>query len=293
MPDGIAHQNKDIIFKLLSEYYKNKTFAVYGLDLPPVKQILPTNLPAVLVDEKRMDNKFLLADDSILILEYESSGDAKNLIKYAHYAFRVSEAYQEGEPRKVTIVVIYTGDVKSAPARLDIGCMQLRVRQVFLSRFNGKGMRVELERKVRAGEPLTDEDVMRFIILPLTALKDKQEMIETTVNLAKEVEEEDKQRFIIAGILTATDKFIDKNYSNKLKEWLKMTKVGMLFEEEKIEYAKEYAEAKIKEYDKEKMIAVAKMLLSENVDISAIMKSTGLSKAKILKLKDKPAKPQA
>ena len=289
MPRGIAHQNNDIIFKILSEYYKNKTFAVYGLTLPPIKQILPTNLPVVLVDEKRMDNKFLLADDSILILEYESSGEAQNLIKYGHYAFRVAEAYQDGEPRKVTIVVIYTGDVKSTVDRLDIGCMEVRVRQVYLSRFDGEGMRVELERKIRAGEPLTDEDVMKFIILPLTVGEGKQELIEKAVNLAKEVDDEEKQKFIIAGILTATDKFIDKNYSNKLKECLKMTKVGMLFEEEKIEYAKE----KVKEYEKEKMVEIAKILLSKNVDISTITESTGLSKAKILKLKAKPANPQA
>jgi len=59
------------------------------------------------------------------------------------------------------------------------------------------------------------------------------------VSLVKEIDDEGKQGFIIAGILTATDKFIDKEYSNKLKEWLKMTKVGRLFEEEKIEAIKE------------------------------------------------------
>ena len=84
MADGIAHQNKDIIFKILSENYKNKSLAVYGLDLPPIKEALPTNLPAVQLDEKRADNIFLLENDTILLLEYESSSDAKNLIKYGH-----------------------------------------------------------------------------------------------------------------------------------------------------------------------------------------------------------------
>ena len=57
-----------------------------------------------------------------------------------------------------------------------------------------------------------------------------------------------------------------------MKEWLKMTQVGRLFEEEKLEYAKE------------KMIEAAKVLLEDNVDISTIMKSTGLSKAEIKKI---------
>ena len=210
MADGIAHQNKDIIFKILSENYKNKTLAVYGLDLPPIKEALPTNLPALQVDEKRSDNIFLLEDDSILIQEYESSGDAKNLIKYGHYAFRVAEANQSGgKLRKVTIAVIYTGDIVSAADRLDIGCMQLRVQQVFLSGYDGASIYAGLERKVRSGEALTDEDVMRFIILPLTAKEGKQELIESAVSLAKEVSDEAKQSFIVAGILAATDKFID------------------------------------------------------------------------------------
>ena len=279
MPDGIAHQNKDIIFKILSENYKNKSFSVYGLNLPPIKKALPTNLPTVKLDEKRADNIFMLENDTILILEYESSSDAKNLIKYGHYAFRVTEAYYKGKPHKVVIVVIYTGDIESAADSLDLGCMQLKIHQVFLSAFDGNAIYAELERKVRANEPLSDEDVMRFIILPLTAKNDKQSLIETTVSLAKEIGNEDNQSFIIAGILSATDKFIDKNYSNKLKEWLKMTKVARLFEEEKIEYANE----KINE----RMIENAKTLLKNKVDILIIMETTGLNKASILELEEK------
>lgn len=60
MAEGIAYQNKDIEFKLLSETYKNKSFEAYGLNLPRIKAVLPTNLPAVSVNEKRMDNLFLL-----------------------------------------------------------------------------------------------------------------------------------------------------------------------------------------------------------------------------------------
>ena len=63
-----------------------------------------------------------------------------------------------------------------------------------------------------------------------------------------------------------------------------MTKVAILFEEEKIEYAQEYAN--------EKMLGVAKTLLEKNVDILTIMESTGLSKSAILKLKDKPMETQ-
>ena len=184
-----------------------------------------------------------------------------------------------------------------------MGCMQLKVQQVFLSAFNGDTIYAELERKVRANEPLSDEDAMRFIILPLTAKADKQKLIETTVSLVKEVSDEEKQGFIIAGILSATDKFIDKDYSNKLKGWLQMTKVARLYEEEKIEAINEKLSEAAKLFEKEKIEAInekvnqqklesAKTLLDENVDILTIMKSTGLSKAEILKLNENPEETQ-
>lgn len=64
-----------------------------------------------------------------------------------------------------------------------------------------------------------------------------------------------------------------------------MTKVARLFEEEKIEYANENLN--------ERMIEVAKTLLEDDVDIISIMKSTGLSKAKILELKDSSVETQS
>ena len=297
MAEDIAYQSKDIIFKILSEKYKNKALGVYGLELSRIKEMLPTVLPVVKVDEKRSDNIFLLEDNSLLIKEYESSADVKNLIKYGHYAFRVAEKYYEDKPQKVTIVVIYTGDIQKAADSIDLGCMQLKVQQVFLSKYDSEAMYEELKQKIQSGERLSEEDEMRFIIMPLTAKDEKQELIEKSVSLAKEIDDEESQSFIIAGILTATDRFINKDYSNKIKEWLRMTQVGRLFEEEKIEYAKEYAkeyaEEKVNEKLSERNQEFAKSLLESDVDIKIIMKSTGLKKAEILKIKKSLSETQA
>lgn len=42
--------------------------------------------------------------------------------------------------------------------------------------------------------------------------------------------DEKNQYFIIAGVLTSTDKFIDEEYANMVRSWLKMTKVEKIFE---------------------------------------------------------------
>jgi hypothetical protein len=47
----------------------------------------------------------------------------------------------------------------------------------------------------------------------------KQNIIEESIELVKFIDSEEDQLALIAGILTATDKFIEKNYAKKLKEF--------------------------------------------------------------------------
>ena len=42
---GITYHNKDVLSKILAENFKDKSLKVYGIDVPKIKQILPTNLP--------------------------------------------------------------------------------------------------------------------------------------------------------------------------------------------------------------------------------------------------------
>ncbi len=54
MSEGIAYQNKDIEFKILSEAYRERSFEAYGLKIPRIKEVLPTDLPAVSANEMRI-----------------------------------------------------------------------------------------------------------------------------------------------------------------------------------------------------------------------------------------------
>ncbi|MDR1701164.1 MAG: hypothetical protein LBR56_00125 [Sporomusaceae bacterium] len=284
MAAEIAYQNRDILLKILSENYKNKTFSAYGLNLPPIKEVLPTNLPALQVNEKRADNIFLLADESILILEYESKADSQTALKYGHYAFRVAETYCKEKVPKIIIAVIYTADITKAPGSLDLGSVKLSWEQVFLAKLDGEAIFDDLKTKVESKKPLTETDIMNFVILPLTQKKNKQKFVEKTVTLAQEIADEDIQSFIVAGILTAADKFIDKLYSKKMRRWLTMTKVGRLFEEEKLEYAQKYGQNE----RKQEKLEIARKMLVESIDILTIMKVTMLSKSEILALQNEP-----
>ena len=52
---GITYQNKDVLSKILAENLKEKSLKVYGLDLPKITQVLPTNLPVVQANEINED----------------------------------------------------------------------------------------------------------------------------------------------------------------------------------------------------------------------------------------------
>ena len=106
--------------------------------------------------------------------------------------------------------------------------------------------------------------------------KDKHEVIERTIELAKLIEDDYEQCAVIAGILTATDKIIKEDYGIKIREWLKMTKVEKIIEKEKEELAKET--------EKKKAIEIARNLL-DILSIEVVAQKTGLTIEEVKNLK--------
>lgn len=122
-------------------------------------------------------------DDSLALVDYESTYAATHKIKYLNYLVRTLKRTMEQHhfPCKIRMIVIYTADIQpqQTNARMDIGCLQFQL------------------------------------------------------------EDTDMQRFLLSGMLVFADKVITKEDSKQIKEWIMMTKVGQLFEEEKIQYGRE------------------------------------------------------
>lgn len=62
----IAYQNKDIVMKTFADKFKGKSLELFCPNLPRIKDSLETNLPIMIAKESRMDNLFLLEDNSYL-----------------------------------------------------------------------------------------------------------------------------------------------------------------------------------------------------------------------------------
>lgn len=281
MSEGIAYQNKDILFKILGQTYKEKSFAAYGIDLPPIRELLPTNLPKISANEKNIDNLFLLEDGTYAIVDYEAEFKKLNKIKYLNYIARVMEKYyKEDENFNLRLVVIYTGDVKSAEATLETNCITLRTEQAFLSHIDGEAAFNTIRQKIHSGTVLEDDDLMKLVILPLTIAgsEGKQEMLEKVVDLAEQITDEEQRIFTLSGVIVASDKFINREYLDQIRRRISMTQLGQLYEKEKIEYANQ----KVRENDLKR----AKSLLNEGIDIVKIMKTYGFTEEELLHLQD-------
>ena len=281
MPEGIAYQNKDIEFKLMSETYKEKSFEAYGLKLPKIKEVLPTNLPAVSANEMRIDNLFLLEDDTVAIVDYESEDKTSNRVKYINYIGRIMQRYDSQGIRipELRMIVIYTGDVETAKDTWEIPCLTLKMEQVFIHSLPDAEIYQSVKKKLENNETLSEKELMQLIILPLAkkGKEAKQKMIEQVVDLAKQIEDENTQAFVITGILVSSDKFIDRDYAKSVRRYLSITKVFQILEEEKQEA--------VTIARKDERAQIVENLIKAGADILMIMKGTGLTKEEIEEIK--------
>ena len=215
MKKEVAYQNKDICSKIFAEKLAGKSFQVYGVDLPKIKQVLPTNLPAIQANELRMDNLFLLEDDTFLLVDYESAYKEENKLKYLEYILRVLKIYQTeyGLNMKIRLLVIYTTDVsrEHVSSILDVYSLKMKLSQAFLSELNSETIKETITEKIKQKKSLTETELMQAIILPLTYKGEtkKKESIKELFELMKEIKEEETQLFLLSGILVFTDKVIE------------------------------------------------------------------------------------
>lgn len=257
--------------------FQRRTFRVYGLDLPEIKAVLPTNIPAVKVNELRLDNLFELADGSAAIVDYESEYKKEDKIKYLNYLTGIANRYLREKKHCpiLRMIVIYTGDIKrkQISAEYDIGAVRITLEPAFLSELDSDRIFRHLKQKVEKKEMLDDEELMYFIILPLSYRKrnEKDSKIRESVQLAVQIHDRHQQLFTLAGILAFTDKMIDAETANKIRRAIEMTKVAQIFEEEKqqalaeleeksrqaLEKAKEEKKQAIAKAKKEKKQAIA------------------------------------
>ena len=290
----IAYQNKDIVSKILGDGMKEKSFSVYGIPMSKVKEVLPVNLPAIEANEMATDNLFKLEDSSYAVIDYESTFSEKSKIKYVNHIARILKKY--GSNIRLRMIVLCTSGIRHINAVLDVGCLRLTVEPGYLSSINAEIILKTVRERIENREKLSDTEVMQLIILPLTEeKKEKQKVVlEEAVNLAKNIQDEEQQLFVLSGIITFSDKIIEPEFARQVEEWIRMTKVGRLFEEEKqqavaavmdlLEQERAITEQERAKKNQESLKVVSLKLLLKGSSPQEVSKATGLSLEEVKEL---------
>ena len=168
---------------------------------------------------------------------------------------------------------------------LDAGCLKLETQSVFLSELDPEEISKRLYQKVTERIPLSEEELMEFIILPLTykGKDEKNKSIGQSAYMANQMEDEEQRVFVLSGIAVFADKVIEEENMEMIRRYLVMTKVGQLFEDEKIRAVKE-ATAKVTEKATEKA-------LKQGLSVEAIAEILSLTKEEVLEIQDKICTP--
>ena len=268
---------RDVLHEVLEQVYKGKSFAVLGIKLPPIRELLP----AIPLRDGFIDSLFLLEDGTYAVVEYASGCHKTDMAQYPNHIAKVMEKYDKGDGNfDLHLIIIYTGDVEKADPVFDCGCLTLRPKQVFLSRMDNGAVFDAIRQKIHSGIVLTDDDLMKLVVLPLSVpdSEGKQKMLEKVVDLAEQITDEEQRIFTLSGVIVASDKFINRDYMDQIRRRINMTQLGQLYEKEKIEYANQ----KVRENDLKR----AKSLLNEGIDIVKIMKTYGFTEEELLHLQD-------
>ena len=282
--EDIVYQNKDITSKMLAENFKGKSFRVYGLDIPEIKQVLPTNIPTVKAHELRLDNLFALADGTVAIVDYESEYKKTHKVKYLNYLTGIANRYlkEKQDCPIIRMIVIYTGDIErdEVSDTYDIGALNMHIESAFLSELDSEEIYGRLKQKVETHQRLTDEELMEFIILPLSYKKraEKEEKLDKIVKLATHIADKKHQIFILSGILTFTDKIINMETANRIRRVIELTQVARIFEEEKREAVLQVT--KIFEREKEEAVLQVTKIFEREKEEAVLQTAKKLEKEK-------------
>ncbi len=179
-------------------------------------------------------------------------------MKYLNYLTGIANRYftdKEACP-VLRMIVIYTGDIRRnmVSCEYNIGAIGINIEAAFLSELDSDRVFLELTEKVEKNELLNDEELMKFMIFPLSYQKkeEKEKKLKEAVELAIKMRDREQQVFALAGLLAFTDKIIDQETACRIRRAIEMTQVARIFEEEKREALKRAEE----EHEEEKREAL-------------------------------------
>ena len=259
-------QAEDIIMKSVMELFKGDAVKFFGINMRIIASAR-TELTHIPVQRKTDDWLWETDEDSFLHFEFQSGYSKKDLAR-----FMVSDAilhYNTGKP--VRTIVVYSADIEETITTLDAGAIRYNVEAFYMSTLDGDKTYAALKAKVDAGEPLSKQDLMSIVFLPMMKNSvDKITRFEQSITLTKEMPANDEQVQIQEMLKILAEKFVkDPEMLRKLKEMVDVGLINQMIWDDA-------ANARD--------IEIAKNMLREGSPIAFVIKTTGLDESNVLNL---------
>ena len=264
---NISRHSRDIIQKHANTLFKDTALEFYGVKTAKIKELINVELPAINIAETSMDFVFLLEDDTYLHLEFQTTYNEDDLLRFAMYDLRLKKR----DGRDVTTMIIYAAEIKKVKDKPLTNSLTYNPIRVMMCEYDGNTIYNELQEKINTDEELTDMDILKLIFLPLmNHTLPRVELAMNTVKMAVRIKDEAKRHACEAAAFAFGNRYLSKQDYDKMIGVLKMTTL---------------ADIMIGKELRRRDIEIVKNALKEGFSINDIVKITGLEESVVMEIK--------
>jgi len=288
----------DLSQKGILNLFREKEISLFGFKVPKMVEALNVELQDAKFEERRSDLVYLLEDDSLLHIEFQSTYKKSDLVRFILYDVLLHKQHKK---RKVVTVIIYLAGVKRRKVILDFTTLLYKPYTIFLEEHDATEVLDRLEEKILNSKTLIDEDILNLLFT--NYMKNDtisvEKKVECQIRLASHIQDDEAREVALATFVCGASKALNINDKRKLKEM-----VSMFFPHEKdawqeflqemaedtaremaVEMARELAVVKAEELavvkTEESLLEAAKIMLEKKLNLDLIVEITRLPLKKI------------
>ena len=153
----------DTLLKHEAAYLADALSSHFGLRLAPIVAPFPTEFSHLDLHLEQLDSVFLLADGTLLHLEFQATHARDTLPRFLQYDAVLNRA----TGRTIRTVVMYGPAVLKAPSALHFSVPPYRVRNIFLGRRDGERVYRQVQRTLDQGGALSAGERIDLLFQPL------------------------------------------------------------------------------------------------------------------------------
>jgi predicted XRE-type DNA-binding protein len=274
----IPRNVNDLIQKGMMNLFQDQAITFFGFTAPKIVESLNVELQDIKIEERRTDLVFLLEDNSLLHLEFQTIYNANDVTRFILYDVLLHEQHKK---RKVTTVIIYAAGVKPRNVSLSFKTLDYHPYTIFLEEKDGDAILEALEEKVATGTALDVEEIINldFNYFMKSDIIN-EERAQRLMNVANHITQRKSRELAIASIYGIASKFLTPIQMEKLSEvFMMIDPFDQLVNKRMEEKIKQMADP-----FKAKIIEMAKILLDKDISVDIISEVTNLEPDTILEL---------